>query len=180
MTPLSVSTAPPEVQAALIAGLRQTAGAGGFSSQRVQVSHPMQVFTISAAGLNADDLVSSAKTDTWRYFVFDAAEVLTAEVGSELLELVSGAAVLASLQACSALDRSGAAGNVRVLSCPLIGREAIWLDGPEEGFWTVLENAETQRLSREELSSAWKERASRLGIGRTSDLMDEKDHRDEE
>lgn len=169
------ATAPPGAAEGLAAGLRAAAAARDFAAGRIRVSKPLQLFTLDAADLWDADPLSRAAASGWRFFVLDGPAVFLADIkDGALVDLASGPTAGAALQTCRAIESSAAAGTLRVLSCPLIGRECFWVDGSQESFWMVAAEDSSRTVSRSQLIQSWSARAAKLGIAKRANPLEEK------
>lgn len=171
---------PPQTMEALAEGLFDAGGSGNFATGRITVSQPLELFTLDARDLWEEDPVSSARLSAWRAFVVDGDDVLAADVsGAVFSGIVSGPAVGETLEACREVEVGAPDGVVRILACPLIGRECVWVHGDEDTFRAIRSEGARRLLSRVEIVREWAERASELGISRGRDVIEEHGERDD-
>lgn len=162
---ITLAPAPPEILAAVDAGLRGLAGDG----ERALVTETLVSRTpgIPVVALEAiqGDGPRALPTDRWRFLLFDGRGPLWADVeDGRISGLLRGAAVETLLRACGAAECLGVDGSAAILTMSEISAEALWISGGTDRFWPLSPEA-VEQVGWTELSARWDRAAGALGPG---------------
>lgn len=155
---------PEPVVQALHAGLRRLAredAATGVSEAVLLQARGLPRFAASTG--RAEDL-SRARRTCWRFLLLASDGALSADVDDGgFLGVQRGPSMDALVAAAGDAEAAGAEGEARLLTYPVIGREALWISGVAERLWPLV--ADGGERDWFELRSEW---AARLAAAARS------------